>query len=281
MSLALSFLLLMAISQRSVSDPTALNSSDSRKLIFILAGQSNMAGRGGVYENKWDHVVPIESGPHQSILRLNAARVWQEASEPLHADIDVRRTCGVGPGMVFANWVREPAKQAGWGLIGLVPCAVGGTCIREWAQGTVLYQQMIDRTKAAFASGGKIGAVLWYQGESDTVKYEDAYSYGARLKKLINDLRVDLNLPHLLFIQVGLASGEGPYIKIVRKAQKEIRLPNVKYVDALGLKLESDHLHLTTQSQVQLGNGDSSQASWSKTKLKLLHALLLSLFFIL
>lgn len=61
---------------------------------------------------------------------------------------------------------------------------------------------MIDRAKAALTSGGKIGAVLWYQGESDTVKHEDAYSYGARLKKLIIDLRVDLDLPNLLFIQV-------------------------------------------------------------------------------
>jgi Carbohydrate esterase, sialic acid-specific acetylesterase len=66
----------------------------------------------------------------------------------------------------------------------------------------VLYQHMIDRAKAALTSGGKIGAILWYQGESNTVKHEDAYSYGARLKKLIIDLRSDLDLPHLLFIQV-------------------------------------------------------------------------------
>jgi Carbohydrate esterase, sialic acid-specific acetylesterase len=50
-----------------------------------------------------------------------------------------------------------------------------------------------------------------------------------------------------------LASGEGPYVKIVREAQTGVRLPNVKYVDAFGLNLESDNLHLTTQAQVQLG----------------------------
>jgi Carbohydrate esterase, sialic acid-specific acetylesterase len=106
MSLVLSLFLLMAISQPSISDPTPLNCSESRKLIFILAGQSNMAGRGGVYKNKWDHVVPNECGPHPSILRLNAGRVWEEARDPLHADIDVPKTCGVGPGMSFANWIR-------------------------------------------------------------------------------------------------------------------------------------------------------------------------------
>jgi Carbohydrate esterase, sialic acid-specific acetylesterase len=65
---------------------------------------------------------------------------------------------------------------------------------------------MIDRAKVALTFGGKIGAVLWYQGESDTMSQEDAYSYGARLKKLIIDLRVDLDLPHLLFIQVCYSS---------------------------------------------------------------------------
>lgn len=100
------------------------------------------------------------------------------------------------------DWHREPVKEGGWRLIGLVPCAVGGTRIQEWSRGSVLYQHMIGRTKAALTSGGKIGAVLWYQGESDTVKHEDAYSYRARLEKLIFDLRTDLQLPHLLFIQV-------------------------------------------------------------------------------
>ncbi|XP_078153448.1 putative carbohydrate esterase At4g34215 isoform X3 [Carex rostrata] len=283
MSLTLSLLLLIAISQPCVSDRTAVKNdnseSESRKLMFILAGQSNMAGRGGVNENKWDHIIPTECGPHPTILRLNASLHWVEATEPLHADIDVRRTCGVGPGLSFANWIREPVKEGGWRLIGLVPCAVGGTRIQEWSRGSVLYQQMIGRTKAALTSGGKIGAVLWYQGESDTVRHEDAYSYRARLEKLIFDLRTDLHLPHLLFIQVALASGEGPYLKIVREAQKGITLPNVKYVDAIGLKLEGDHLHLTTHAQVQLGNGDSSHAWSRKTKLKLLCYVLLILYF--
>lgn len=50
-----------------------------------------------------------------------------------------------------------------------------------------------------------------------------------------------------------LASGEGPYIEEVREAQLNIGLPNVKCVDAEGLPLEPDGLHLTTQAQVRLG----------------------------
>lgn len=52
---------------------------------------------------------------------------------------------------------------------------------------------------------------------------------------------------------MALASGSGPYIEIVREAQLGINLPNVICVDAKGLALESDDLHLTTAAQVQLG----------------------------
>lgn len=54
-------------------------------------------------------------------------------------------------------------------------------------------------------------------------------------------------------MQVALASGEGKYIETVRKAQLQLDLPNVKCVDAKGLALEADKLHLTTNSQVILG----------------------------
>ncbi|KAF2587675.1 hypothetical protein F2Q70_00033982 [Brassica cretica] len=80
--------------------------------IFILSGQSNMAGRGGVIKDHhlnrwvWDKVVPSECSPDSSILRLRADLRWEEAREPLHADIDTGKVCGVGPGMAFANaWI--------------------------------------------------------------------------------------------------------------------------------------------------------------------------------
>lgn len=52
---------------------------------------------------------------------------------------------------------------------------------------------------------------------------------------------------------MALASGDERYIEIVREAQKGIDLPNVVCVDAKGLKLKEDNLHLTIEAQVQLG----------------------------
>ncbi|KAB8094666.1 hypothetical protein EE612_021917 [Oryza sativa] len=218
------------------------------KLLFLLAGQSNMAGRGALARP-----LPPPYLPHPRLLRLAASRRWVPAAPPLHADIDTHKTCGLGPAMPFAH--RLLLLLHSDEVLGLVPCAVGGTRIWMWARGQPLYEAAVDRARAAVADGGgAIGAVLWFQGESDTIELDDARSYGAKMERLVADLRADLHLPNLLVIQVGLASGEGNYTDIVREAQKNINLPNVLLVDAMGLPLRDDQLHLSTEAQLQLGN---------------------------
>lgn len=103
-----------------------------KKQIVILAGQSNMAGRGGVVKRVWDGYVPPECHRNPAVHRLNRNSIWEVAQEPLHEDIDLNKTCGIGPTMVFANVVLEMDPE--FGTIGLVPCAVGGTSIDKWSQ---------------------------------------------------------------------------------------------------------------------------------------------------
>ncbi|XP_068657726.1 probable carbohydrate esterase At4g34215 isoform X2 [Aristolochia californica] len=235
-------LLLAAVGSRA-------QTGSAGKDIFILAGQSNMAGRGGVAGGKWDGSVPPECQPNPAILRFSAQQQWEPAHEPLHADIDVGKTCGVGPGMSFANATLSGGSRIG--SVGLVPCAVGGTKIARWARGSDLYNRMVGRAKAALGEGGTIRALLWYQGESDTVVLGDADSYRGHMEDLIRNVRSDLGLQDLPVIQVALASGEGSYVEKVRAAQLGISLPGVVTVDAKGLSLGQDHLHLTTSAQVQ------------------------------
>ncbi|XP_010515780.1 PREDICTED: probable carbohydrate esterase At4g34215 isoform X1 [Camelina sativa] len=237
--------------------------------IFILAGQSNMAGRGGVYNDTatnttvWDGVIPQECRSNPSILRLTAKLKWEIAKEPLHVDIDVNKTNGIGPGMSFADRLFYR-----FGHVGLVPCSIGGTKLSQWQKGEFLYEETVRRAKAAVASsgGGSYRGILWYQGESDTVDMVDASVYKKRLVKYFTDLRSDLDQPNLPIIQavakisyyqsscgVALATGAGPYLDAVRKAQLKTDLKNVYCVDAMGLPLEPDGLHLTTSSQVRLG----------------------------
>ncbi|XP_076953638.1 putative carbohydrate esterase At4g34215 [Bidens hawaiensis] len=232
----------------------AYASTSNIKTIIILAGQSNMSGRGGVINNTWDGVVPLQSQPNPSILRLTANLTWVQAHEPLHKDIDVQATCGVGPGMAFAN--RVLLKDPKLGPLGLVPCAVGGpmgTKISDWGRKRLLYRQVLKRANVARRDGGLVRGVLWFQGESDTVSEVDARKYKRRLVNLFNNLRVDLGSPLLPIVHVAITSGQGPLVDTVRKAQLGIKLQNVRCVDAKGLPLLQDNLHLSTQAEVRLG----------------------------
>uniref|UniRef100_A0A453MKQ4 Sialate O-acetylesterase domain-containing protein n=1 Tax=Aegilops tauschii subsp. strangulata TaxID=200361 RepID=A0A453MKQ4_AEGTS len=175
-------------------------------LVFILAGQSNMGGRGGAtLNNRWDGVVPRECAPSPRTLRLSPALRWEEAREPLHSGIDVGNVLGVGPGIPFAHaLLRAPACPKG-AVVGLVPCAQGGTPIANWSRGSHLYDRMLTRARAAVAGTngkGRVAAMLWFQGETDTIRREDALAYTGRMEALIRDVRRDLGIPNLLVIQV-------------------------------------------------------------------------------
>jgi hypothetical protein len=182
----------------------------SPKNMFLLAGQSNMAGRGGIHNvnGHWNKKVPPESSPNPSILQLSLHKTWVIAHEPLHKEIDKYKTCGVGPGMAFAHEVLT--KDPSFGVIGLVPCAIGGTKIIDWAKGsrTGYYKHLVERANASLKSGGTIKALLWYQGESDTQQQTDAKLYKRRLKRFFTDVRADLNSPKLPIIQVWFLLGK-------------------------------------------------------------------------
>lgn len=58
----------------------------------------------------------------------------------------------------------------------------------------------------------------------------------------------------LACMQVAIATGEGIFIDPIRKAQLGIDLPNVQTVDPKSFAvIQADKLHLTPESQVQLG----------------------------
>ncbi|KAI3922412.1 hypothetical protein MKX01_006101 [Papaver californicum] len=224
-----------------------------------LLQESNMVGEGGVVfaNNFWDGIIPTECKPNPSIIRLNSQRKWVKAQEPLHADFDANKLCGVGPGMAFANTLRQKDSR-NIGIIGLVPCAIGGTRISQWARGTQLYNMFITRSQKSLTEGGRIRPVLWYHGESDTVSRKDADSYGHNLKNFVLNFQARSSSSHAPFdsgitIQVALATAEEPYKAIVRKAQLEMDLPNVWTVDANGLPAGPDGIHLSTKAQVRVG----------------------------
>src|SRR5690606_744569 len=88
--------------------------------IYILMGQSNMAGRGKVTER-------YAKQQHPRVTMLNQAGEWVPAMHPVH--FDKPTIAGVGPGLSFGIAMAEANPEA---TIALVPCAVGGTPIAKW-----------------------------------------------------------------------------------------------------------------------------------------------------
>lgn len=123
------------------------------------------------------------------------------------------KACGVGPGLVFAASLLRQCKGDGdepAPSIGLVPCAIGGTQIKEWEKGSKLYEHMIKRARFAMSNSGTLKALLWYQGESDTYSYQNVKEFPQRLDSLIKNIRSDLQNDTLPIIQVRFKSDVGP-----------------------------------------------------------------------
>ena len=132
--------------------------------IILLAGQSNMAGRGVYTQLSCSDTVTYDN-----IFSLNNDSVWVRAKHPLHWD---KAEAAVGMGISFAH--KLDSLMGGNVSIGLVPCAAGGTGISDWLNNNCfaytgnyyLYTNLISRAKLAQKQGQIIG-MIWHQGETD------------------------------------------------------------------------------------------------------------------
>jgi hypothetical protein len=212
--------------------------------IYLLMGQSNMAGRG---------VVEAEDKPEDPrLLVFNREGKWVVAAEPLHWDKP--KIAGVGPGLAFAKAMA--AAQPGV-TIGLVPCAVGGTPLSRWEHGGDLYKAALARAKAAAATGTLKG-ILWHQGEGDAHPPLSG-TYAQRLQQMIRDLRADLGTPELPVVVgelgpflIGKKGSDAQTINDALHATAKA-LPNVACAEATGLKHKGDVLHFDAPSQRDFG----------------------------
>lgn len=216
--------------------------------VFLLAGQSNMAGRGTLKE-----LSSAEAAADSRILAINTDLAWQAAVDPLHWD---KAGAGVGLGRFFARAVLETTPGA---TIGLVPAACGGSPITAWEPGKYFeqtkshpYDDALARARRAMRDG-TLKAVLWHQGESDA-NAQAAPLYEKRLEALITRFRADLGAPDLPFIlgQLGQFPGKpwNAHQTEVDRAQRAVaaKMNNVRYVSSDELSATRDKLHFETDA---------------------------------
>ena len=234
--------------------------------VFLLAGQSNMAGRGVLADDATTREAPALD---------DRIFVWKDgawvapAHHPLHSDKD---TAGVGPGLSFAREVIQ-ALPAAERCVGLVPCAVGGTAIARWEpDGGDLFAAAADAARASVeasaAADARLSGVLWHQGESDADDAARAAAYPDALARVARSLPERACCDAADFVPVMIVGELGvnfldakrfPHARAVNDAickapgvlDQEGRLVSV--CSALGLSHLGDNLHFDALSAEILG----------------------------
>lgn len=219
--------------------------------VYLLIGQSNMAGRGSLSGFE-------PETPDAHVLMLDKHGKWAQAADPLH--FDKPTMVGVGPGLSFG---KAMAAQDKGHIIGLVPAAVGGTEIAKWVPGaydahtkTHPYDDAIARARTAMKTGHLKG-ILWHQGESDSHAGK-VEKYQGALTELATNLRRDLDAPDVPFIVGGLGeylAEKQPQSVTITAILKDapFYIPNTGYVSAKGLTHRGDGVHFNANSARVLG----------------------------
>jgi hypothetical protein len=236
----------------------SLTAQNNEYDLYLLIGQSNMAGRGKVEAQ--DTVI------HPRVFTLNKNNEWVPAQDPIHFD---KKVAGVGLGRTFGI---EMAKKDPGVKIGLIPCAVGGSPIDAWKPGgyhqqtkTHPWDDMEKRLNIALKNGTLKG-ILWHQGESDS-NPEKCNEYKVKLEGLINRIRLlvqNQNVPFVAgeFGKFKLKNNKEKYpeinpspAEIVKNSTIEVIEDdgNAAFVKTNGLKHKGDHTHFNAKSYRKFG----------------------------
>ncbi|PRD56639.1 sialate O-acetylesterase [Sphingobacterium gobiense] len=239
------FVLLFAGKPSNLEVSSLSPTIDTNFHLYLLAGQSNMAGRGKV-----DSISEIIDS---AILTLDRNSIWVYAKDPIHFD---KSFAGVGPGLRFAQTMLSK-EQDSTIRIGLIPCAVGGTSIDRWFAGqqdpvtkAFPYDDAIRRAKIAMKRGVLKG-ILWHQGEADNAEVRAA-QYQDKLARLVQNFRNDLSGDFPFVVgEIGHFKSRLPINDVLNQTPRFI--PNSAVVSAEGLKDVGDGTHFNTWSARLLG----------------------------
>jgi len=236
---------------------TSSCSQKKEKWIFILAGQSNMAGRG--------LVEPQDTISDSSIFMLNKEMELVRAKEPLH--YYEPNLMGLDCGLSFAKELRSNLSSNI--EIVLVPCAVGGSSINQWLndsshRNVKLYSNFKQRVTYA-KTVGTVKGILWHQGESDAHP-KKLPLYENELEKLFKNFRTDVGNEKLPIIMGEL----GDYVEPEEKNRNWKSLNNILHkisekddylflITSKGLESNPDKVHFNSEAQRELGKRFATQ----------------------
>ena len=215
---------------------------------FLLIGQSNAAGRGFL-----DEAQPF--GEWKKKVRMLRNGRWQKMFRPVNPDRSFSGVC------LAETFAREYVLADPEAVVGIIPCADGGTKLEQWMPGELLFDNAVNCAKLAMRTSVLTG-ILWHQGESDCAP-ELYPTYAERFQVMMDALRKELNMPELPVLVGGLGDYlplyEGTentknYIHINRQLEQLGKeYPNCRFVSAEGLGANPDNLHFCAEALAEFG----------------------------
>lgn len=139
--------------------------------IFITAGQSNSANSGAVHlKAEYDPIVAY--GP----------KGWQHADDPQPITNGTGGTCWPAMGNYLYRKTMIP--------VGFISVGVGGSPMSSWVPKTGKnYNRLKNAVKICGINGAR--AILWHQGESDSLAKTSTEKYLQMIRQTIQQTRID------------------------------------------------------------------------------------------
>ena len=222
--------------------------------VYLLIGQSNMAGRGPLEASDTTDVI-------DGVWLLNADGLPEPAIAPLNKYSTIRKELslqGYNPGCEFGRIMHSETGRP----ILLVVNARGGSHMAEWQPDSDngYFRDAVRRTKEALKFG-KLNGILWNQGETDV--HKKTWDYPEKFNAMISELRKVLEAEDVPVVvgEVGRWNW-APKEDIERFNETIIpatveMVRNCKYVSSKGLKRRFEDKerdpHYSRVAQIELG----------------------------
>lgn len=236
-------------------------STSSKHKVFIMAGQSNMAGCG------MNHELSAEFLGEQEKVKIYAEGTVEASLKGKWSTLKPGFGSGsgcFGPELTFGIDISKAYPDS---EILLIKCGWSGTSLQgDWRSPSaggatgVLYENLIDTVNKALGELDKsidyeLAGMCWMQGESDACNIFPAKEYEENLTAFINDVRDELNAPTMPFV-IAMIDDSDAWVEyeIVRQAQIDVsnKVPFVYIFDTKDY--DTDGMHYKTQGILDMGS---------------------------
>jgi len=244
------FLSLFAIISNGFAqnDVSKIKLNPQKVWVFLLAGQSNMAGRGKI------EAQDTISSPR--LLSVNAKGEIIQAKEPLN--FYENKMQGTGCGLAFG---KELLKHIPKDISILVlQTAVGGSSINQWInnsthRGIQLFSNFKEKVELG-KKYGTIKAILWHQGESDA-KPDGIVQRQGKLKALFEMFRKTVGNDSLPILMGELGSfSKTPELFSQMNEQTRLYSASDRFTSVIStsdFQHRGDFLHFNSVGQREMG----------------------------